>query len=345
MTLPRLAVRRRPRPGLSGRSPCSATLGGGIRWPGSAAARRPGWRLARYADRRARRGRTTSRSWSARPSALGVALERAGPPASGGAVLLTAAATWAVLGGRSLRREAMTIADQLAAGDLPRRARQVRNLVGRDTAELSAERDGPGHRRVGGREHLRRGGRPAVLGRGCRRPGLLGYRAVNTLDAMIGHRSPRYLRFGWAAARLDDVANWVPARLAGLAAAAWRPAGRRLASRRWAPSRRDAGQHPSPNAGVVEAAFAGALGLRLGGAQRLPGPGRGPRRARRRPPVGDRDDIARANRLAAAVSVASAGLLVAVCVRMVRPMTVLILGGTAEARIWPPRWWRPERTC
>ena len=92
-------------------------------------------------------------------------------------------------------------------------------------------------------------------------PGLLGYRAANTLDAMIGHRSPRYERFGWAAARLDDLLNLPGSRLtAALAtllgddpATAWRV---------W---RRDAGGHPSPNAGPVEAAFAGALGVRLGG--------------------------------------------------------------------------------
>ncbi|MGA8995711.1 MAG: cobalamin biosynthesis protein, partial [Nocardioidaceae bacterium] len=94
--------------------------------------------------------------------------------------------------------------------------------------------------------------------------GLLGYRAVNTLDAMVGHRSPRYHRFGWAAARLDDAANLVPARVAATLAVLL--GGRPAASlRAW---RRDARRHPSPNAGPVEAAFAGALGLRLGGVNR-----------------------------------------------------------------------------
>jgi adenosylcobinamide-phosphate synthase len=95
-------------------------------------------------------------------------------------------------------------------------------------------------------------------------PGLLGYRAANTLDAMVGHRSPRYRRFGWAAARLDDVLNWVPARLAGLLTAALGPD--LVGSLRAV--RRDARVHPSPNAGVVEAAFAGALGLQFGGVNR-----------------------------------------------------------------------------
>jgi adenosylcobinamide-phosphate synthase len=97
-------------------------------------------------------------------------------------------------------------------------------------------------------------------------PGLVAYRAVNTLDAMIGHRSTRYLRFGWASARLDDVVNWVPARVTAaltVACAPLVPAGKPAAALRvaW----RDGGRHPSPNAGRCEAAFAGALGVRLGG--------------------------------------------------------------------------------
>jgi adenosylcobinamide-phosphate synthase len=96
-------------------------------------------------------------------------------------------------------------------------------------------------------------------------PGVLGYRAINTLDAMVGHRSPRYARFGWAAARLDDIANYVAARVTALLAVLCAPivGGSPLAA--MAAWRRDARRHPSPNAGVVEAAFAGALGVRLGG--------------------------------------------------------------------------------
>src|SRR3954452_4670412 len=95
-------------------------------------------------------------------------------------------------------------------------------------------------------------------------PGLLTYRAVNTLDAMVGHRSERYERFGWAAARLDDLANWVPARitagLTALLAPVVEGSPRRALEVCW----RDGGKHPSPNAGPVEAAFAGALGRTLG---------------------------------------------------------------------------------
>jgi adenosylcobinamide-phosphate synthase len=96
-------------------------------------------------------------------------------------------------------------------------------------------------------------------------PGLVGYRATNTLDAMVGYRSPRYRRFGWAAARADDVVNLVPSRVSALLAAALAPAvagSPRGALTAW---RRDARTHPSPNAGPVEAATAGALGVGLGG--------------------------------------------------------------------------------
>ena len=96
-------------------------------------------------------------------------------------------------------------------------------------------------------------------------PVVLVYRGANTLDAMIGDRSSRYVRFGWAAARFDDAANFVAARLTALLVALCAPAvggSPAGALRAW---RRDAARHPSPNAGVVEAAFAGALGVRLGG--------------------------------------------------------------------------------
>jgi adenosylcobinamide-phosphate synthase len=92
-------------------------------------------------------------------------------------------------------------------------------------------------------------------------PGLLGFRAVNTLDAMVGHKSPRHLRYGWASARLDDVAGWPGARLTAVLAALSGP-DPLGAVRAW---RADAAKHPSPNAGPVEASFAGALGVRLGG--------------------------------------------------------------------------------
>jgi adenosylcobinamide-phosphate synthase len=131
-------------------------------------------------------------------------------------------------------------------------------------------------------------------------PGLLAYRAVNTLDAMVGHHSPRYERFGWAAARLDDVANWLPARATAVLTTACAPlagGSPRGALRVWL---RDGAAHPSPNSGRCEAAVAGALGLRLGG-RNVYGS-----RVEVRPPLGDgrpptASDIRRAVRLSRAV--------------------------------------------
>ena len=104
-------------------------------------------------------------------------------------------------------------------------------------------------------------------------PGILVYKAINTADSMIGYRTEKYRAFGKAAARLDDAANWIPARLAGLITALaavftgddWARALRVM--------RRDARTHASPNAGWPEAAFAGALGLALGGPRTYPGQG------------------------------------------------------------------------
>jgi adenosylcobinamide-phosphate synthase len=103
-------------------------------------------------------------------------------------------------------------------------------------------------------------------------PGMAAYKAINTLDSMIGHRSPRYLHFGGFAARLDDAASWLPARLAAvliLAAALCLPGTTSGAG--WRAMRRDAPRHRSPNAGWPEAAMAGALGLRLAGPRRYAG--------------------------------------------------------------------------
>lgn len=93
-------------------------------------------------------------------------------------------------------------------------------------------------------------------------PGVLAHRAVDTMDSMVGYRNERYEDFGWAAARLDDAMAWLPARVGVGLVMATRP---REARRVAQAVRRDAPAHPSPNAGMIEAAFAGALGIRLGG--------------------------------------------------------------------------------
>ena len=247
---------------------------------------------------------------------LGVGLARVVGRSAVRTVLGTAVATWAVLGGRSLRREATTIAEQLAAGDLGAARVQLRNLVGRDTAEL-----GPDEIARATVESVAENTSDAVVaplfwGAVAGIPGLLGYRAANTMDAMVGHRTPRYARFGWAAARLDDLANWIPARLAGSAAVLAAPLVGGSPAAAWRTVRDDAGQHPSPNAGVVEAAFAGALGVRLGGRNVYGG------RVEDRGVLGDGravgvGDIRRANRLARIVS--GLGLALAVVVRLIAP--------------------------
>ena len=205
-----------------------------------------------------------------------------------------AVCTWAVLGGRSLGREAGAVHAHLAAGDLAAAREQVTHLVGRDPSALDADEVARATIESVAENTNDAVVAPLLWGAVAGPAGLLGYRAANTLDAMVGHRSPRYARFGWASARLDDVVNLGPARLTALLAAARRPGAALTA---W---RRDASRHPSPNAGPVEAAFAGALGVRLGGTNRYGGEvqdrghlGSG------RPPVPA--DIPRAVRLADAV--------------------------------------------
>ncbi len=106
---------------------------------------------------------------------------------------------------------------------------------------------------------------PALFGCLGGAPLAMAFRAVNTLDSMVGYKNDRYLYFGWASARLDDVLNYIPARLTApiLWAAVWLNGGD--AGRAWRTMRRDARKHPSPNSGIPEAMIAGALGVQLGG--------------------------------------------------------------------------------
>ena len=154
---------------------------------------------------------------------------------------------------------------------------------------------------------------PLLWGGAAGLTGLVAYRAVNTLDAMVGHRSPRYRDFGCAAARLDDVANVAPARLTGLLAAACAPVAGGHPAAALRAMRTFGARHPSPNAGRCEAAFAGALGVRLGGTNVYAGG------AEERPQLGDgrapcAADIRRAVRLSRAVTWAAAAVSAAVAV-------------------------------
>ncbi len=241
--------------------------------------------------------------------ALGAGLDRVtrGRPAA--RVLVTAAVTWAVLGGTSLGRAARDVYVPLVAGDLPAARERLPSLAGRDPAGLDAGELARATVESVAENTSDAAVAPLFWGAVAGLPGLAAYRAVNTLDAMVGHRSPRYARFGWASARADDVANWLPARLTAaltVAAAPWTGGSASGALRTWL---RDGAAHPSPNSGRCEASLAGALGLRLGG-RNVYGS-----RVEVRPTLGDgrpplAADVPRAVRLSRGVWLTAVGLAV-----------------------------------
>jgi adenosylcobinamide-phosphate synthase len=177
----------------------------------------------------------------------------------------TAVGTWAVLGGRSLAAEAGAVDDLLGHGDLDPARQRLTHLVGRRTHGLDEAEIARAVIESVAENTSDAVVAPLFWGAIAGLPGLLAYRAVNTLDAMVGHHSPRYERFGWASARADDVANYIPARLTALLTAAVAPLAGGSARGALAAWRADGSRHPSPNAGVCESACAGALGVRLGG--------------------------------------------------------------------------------
>ncbi|HXT43401.1 MAG TPA: cobalamin biosynthesis protein [Pseudonocardiaceae bacterium] len=198
-------------------------------------------------------------------AAAGGLLERAGRGRAVRQTAATALATWVALGATSLAEEGAAMARALDAGDLDSARSRLGHLCGRDPAAL----DLAGVARASVESIAENTSdavvAPLIWGAVAGAPGLLGYRAVNTLDAMVGYRSPRYRRFGWAAARLDDVANLLPSRATAGLTTLCAPLVGGSARGAWEVWRRDAAAHPSPNAGQVEAAFAGALEVRLGG--------------------------------------------------------------------------------
>ncbi|WP_377268839.1 cobalamin biosynthesis protein [Peterkaempfera sp. SMS 1(5)a] len=245
-----------------------------------------------------------------------IAADRAAGRSGTARALLAAGATWTVLGGTSLTREARTVAAALEAGDPAAARARLPHLCGRDPRGL--DRDGLARAVV---ESVAENTADAVVnaltwGALAGTPGLLAFRAVNTLDAMVGHRSPRHRRFGWASARLDDAVGWPGARLTALLTVAAAPD----PGRAWRVWRRDGSAHPSPNAGQAESAFAGALGVRLGGTLAYGG------RVEHRPVLGGElrpvqvADIERACLLS-------------------RRVGLLALGATAAARWAAGAWW------
>ena len=229
--------------------------------------------------------------------------------------LVTAGATWAVLGGRSLAREAEIISEALEAGDLAAARARLPHLVSRDPSALDADQIARATLESVAENTSDAVVAPLFWGAVAGVPGLLAYRAINTLDAMVGYRNPRYRNFGWASARLDDLANWLPARLAGELATRLAPlvGGRPEDAARAVAEQAPA--HPSPNGGVVEAAFAGALGVRLGGTNVYDGVSED-RGELGSGPAPTPSDLARGVRLAQAVGVGS--LLVAIAIAVGR---------------------------
>ena len=175
------------------------------------------------------------------------------------------ALAWTCLAARSLHRESKLVADALKKGDLPEARRYLSYIVGRDTESLDepeiwravvetvAENSSDGV--IAPLFFLMLGGAPLAVA----------YKAINTLDSMVGYKNKRYLRFGWASARCDDLVNWLPARLTGMLMVLAAPlVGLKGRSAWWIMSR-DGRNHASPNSSIPEAAAAGALGVQLGG--------------------------------------------------------------------------------
>jgi adenosylcobinamide-phosphate synthase len=200
--------------------------------------------------------------------ALGLAIERiCGGSLAGAAVEILLIAV--LIAQRSLYEHVFAVALALDRGGLAAGREAVRHIVGRDPLSL----DAPGVARAAIEslaENFSDGVvAPAIWYLLLGLPGLFAYKMANTLDSMIGHRTPHYRAFGWAAARFDDLANLVPARVSGLLIA-----GAALFAERGRPGRaltimlRDARKHRSPNAGWPEGAMAGALGLALAGPRR-----------------------------------------------------------------------------
>ncbi len=190
--------------------------------------------------------------------------------------------TWAVIGAASLSREGIVMASFLESGDLDAARGRLSYLCGRDPDRL----DEPELCRATIESLAENTADAAVAslfwGAVAGLPGMLIHRAVNTLDAMIGHKNDRYRRFGTAAARLDDVLDYIPARITGALTCLLAPLVGGNVGQAWAIMNRDGAKHPSPNGGWCESAFAGALKVRLGGCNQYYG-----NRSEFRPYLGD----------------------------------------------------------
>ncbi len=182
-------------------------------------------------------------------------------PSGWGGVLIAGILAWPLIAVRSMHDHVEAVARPLGAGNVEAARQAVAMIVGRDPSALDPA--GIARAAIESLAENTADGivAPIFWGVLLGLPGLAAYKAINTLDSMIGHRTPRYTAFGWAAARIDDVANFLPSRLTGalFVVVSARP---RVAL---ATMLRYARQHRSPNAGWPEAAMAGALDVRLSG--------------------------------------------------------------------------------
>lgn len=179
--------------------------------------------------------------------------------------LAAAGISYTCLAARSLHRESALVAAALAAGNLAEARRYLSYIVGRDTAELD---EGEIWRALieTVAENTSDGIIAPLFWLTVTGPvGGMVYKAVSTLDSMVGYRSERYLQFGWASARMDDLLNFIPARLTALLMILAAPLAGLSPKGALSITLRDRLKHPSPNSGHPEAAAAGALGVRLGG--------------------------------------------------------------------------------
>ena len=176
-------------------------------------------------------------------------------------VVLGAVLAWPLLAARSLHDHVADVQLPLAAGNVERARTAVSMIVGRDPAKL--DEAGIARSAIESLAENTSDGVMAPLFWGVLLglPGIAAYKAINTLDSMIGYRNDKYEAYGKLAARLDDLANWIPARLTGIGFVLVSPDRQRA----WQVMRRDAGLHRSPNAGWPEAAMAAGLNCRLSG--------------------------------------------------------------------------------
>lgn len=251
--------------------------------------------------------------------AFGLAIAAGGSRLVSSPFIGTTIATYFAVAERSLLENAIAIDLSLKRGDLDSVRRQLPSLVGRDSAGL--DENGAARAVV---ESVAENSSDAVIapmfyGALFGGMGSIIYRAVNTMDAMVGYRNAQYLQFGWFSAKLDDFANYIPSRLTALLAWSVRTGQRP----KFASILSDAAGHPSPNAGVVEAAYAHKLGIKLGGENSYKGvveirPEMGEGRVVSRPDIAGAVELCRRSDTLFATMLIGGGVLLGICSRRKR---------------------------